>query len=448
MELTRPLFSFHSIRQHSPLLRLLQKLTQRLAANSAVQLFGVVLAIGFCLWIISAAGAFGLSRLFSRYAAGMQSLPAAQRAAQLTPTDPESHLAGAEALTRSGQFGDAILELERSAALRPSDYSLWLNLGVLRDQSGDRTAALSAFDEAVKRAPFYAEPRWQRGNALLRGGRYDEAFKDLNQAARSEPALIPNLIDLAWAISKGDTRLTENLAQINTERLHLAFAKLLARRGKPTEAIEQVRAARNIPVEVRRELVELLLTRDAFAEAYEISRSGQETEAKPTIQDGGFEAPLTFDLVGFGWRVARSIPAITLGVDSAGAHSGSRSLKVEFKGDSMTEPPFISQLILVEPSRRYRINFAARSQDLVTGSLPIMVVKEAIGARRKLGQSVPLSKGSQAWQVSSFEFETSAETSAVFVGLQREPCASAPCPAFGAVWLDSFSMERLDSVAK
>jgi len=378
----------------------------------------------------------------------MQNLPAAQKAAQLTPADPEAHLASAEVLTRAGQYADAILELERSVALRPFDYSLWLNLGMLRDQTGDRTAALLAFDEAVRRAPFYAEPRWQRGNVLLRSGRYDEAFKDLNQAARSEPALIPNLIDLAWAVSKGDTRLTENLAQINTDQLHIVFAKLLARSGKATEALEQVRAARNIPGEVRRELSELLLTKDAFAEAYEVFRSGQAKETKPTIHDGGFEAPLAFDLVGFGWRVARSIPAIALGVDSAGQHSGSKSFKVEFKGDSMTEPPFISQLMLVDPSKRYRINFASRSQDLVTGSLPIVVVREASGARRKLGQSLPLAKGSQSWQVSSFEFDTPAETGAVFVGLQREPCAAAPCPAFGAIWLDSFSIEQVGSAAK
>ena len=378
----------------------------------------------------------------------MQNLSAGQQAVRLTPTDPESHLAHAEVLTLAGKQREAMLELERAVALRPADYSLWLNLGMLRDQIGDQTAALAAFDEAVRQAPFYADPRWQRGNLLLRSGRYDEAFKDLNQAARSEPELIPSLIDLAWAVSKGDTKLTEQLAQINTERLHLAFAKLLARRGKPIDTLAQVRAAGSIPVEARRELVGQLLAKDAFPEAYEIWRDGQPTETMPVIQDGGFEAPLTFDQIGFGWRVPRTITAIALGVDSSNPHSGSKSLRVEFKGDSSTEPPFVSQLILVEPSRRYKINFAARSQDLVTGSLPIVVVREATGARRKLGQSGALAKGSNDWQVLSFEFDTPADTTAVFVGLQREPCVAAPCPAFGAIWLDSFSSEQLNSSAK
>lgn len=409
---------------------------------------GVMLAIALCLWTIRESATFGLSRLFSRYAVGMQNLSAGQHAVRLTPTDPESHYASAEVLSLAGQHREAISELERSVALRPSDYSLWLNLGILRDQIGDSAAALAAFDEAARRAPFYAEPRWQRGNLLLRSGRYDEAFKDLNQAARSEPELIPGLVDLAWAISKGDTKLTEQLAQINTEQLHIAFAKLLARRGKAVETLEQARAARNIPVDVRRELVEQLLAKNAFAEAYEIWRSGQATETKSLIQDGSFEAPLTFDLIGFGWRVSRTIPAIVLGVDSASPHSGSKSLRVEFKGDSATAPPFVAQLLLVEASKRYRINFAVRSQDIVSGSLPVVVVNEVTGGKRQLGQSVPLSKGSHAWQVSSFEFDTPVETTAVIVGVQREPCPTSPCPAFGTIWLDSFSIEPVTSAPK
>ena len=374
----------------------------------------------------------------------MQDLPTGQRAMRLTPSDAESHLAAAELLSVGGQPQEAKLELERAVALRPSDYSLWLNLGVLRDQTGDTAGALAALDEAVRLAPFYADPRWQRGNLLLRSGRYDDAFKDLNQAARSEPLLTPNLIDLAWGISKADMKLTEQLAQLNTEQLHVAFARFLARRGKAAETLEQVRAARNVSVDVRRELVEQLLAKDAFAEAHEIW-GGQANEAKSMIQDGGFEAPLTFDLIGFGWRVPRTITAIGLGIDSTDPHSGSRSLRVEFKGDSTTEPAFVSQLLLVEPSKRYRVTFAVRSKDLVSGSFPMVVVKEATGAKQRLGQSVPLAKGTYDWQVFSFEFETAANTSAVFLGLQREPCASSPCPAFGAVWLDSLSIERLDS---
>lgn len=401
------------------------------------------MAIAFSIWTIQAAATLGLSRLFVRYAIGMGDPAAGKQAVRLTPMDPESHLANAEGLSITGQHLEAITELERAVALRPSDYTLWLSLGLLRDQLGDPSAALAAFDEAVKRAPFYSQPRWQRGNLLLRTGQYEAAFTDLNQAARSEPELIPNLIDLAWAVSKGDSKLTEQLAQINTEQMGIAFARFLARQGNATETLTQFHAIRVVPGGIRRELVEQLLAKDAFKEAFEIWKGEQTIEAATLIYDGGFEAPLTFDQGGFGWRVTRSLPAVALAMDSSKAHSGSKSLRVEFSGDSSTEPPFVSQLMLAESSRRYRVSFAARSEDVVSGGLPVVVVRAAAGIKLQLGRSAPLSKGSRDWQVSSFEFDVPAETTAVLVGVQRESCATSPCPAFGAIWLDSFSMEQM-----
>lgn len=373
----------------------------------------------------------------------MGNLAAGKEAVRLTPVDPEAHFANAEVLSVASRPGEAVLALEHAVALRPSDYSLWLSLGLLRDQIGNTSAALAAFDEAVKRAPFYAQPRWQRGNLLLRTGQYDAAFKDLNQAAQSEPELIPNLIDLAWGISKGDPKLTEQLAQIKTEKMRIAFARLLARQGKATEAVAQFRTTGLVPIEVRRELVEQLLAKGAFKEAFEIWKGDQTIEAGISIYDGGFEAPLTFDQVGFGWRVPRTLPAVTLALDSSKAHSGSKSLRIEFSGDSSPTSPAISQLILVEPSRRYRINFATRSEDVVSGGLPLVVINDAAGERKLLGQSAPLSKGSRDWQVVSFEFSVPAATAAVLLGFQRENCTTSPCPGFGSIWLDSFSVEQL-----
>lgn len=376
----------------------------------------------------------------------MRNLAAGQQAARLTPEDAEAHYAGAEVLNLAGQTGESILELERAVALRPADYALWLSLGLLRDQTGDPATALAAFDEAVKRAPFYAQPRWLRGNLLLRTGQIDAALKDLNQAAQSDPELIPNLIDLAWGISRSDPKLTEQLAQINTDKMRIAFARFLARQGKATETLAQFRAIGRVPPDVTRELVEQLLAKDSFREAFEIWKSNQAIDAAGSIYDGGFEGPLTFDQKGFGWRVSRSLPALTLAVDSNKAHSGTKSLRFEFSGESSMLAPLVSQLIMVEPGRRYRINFAGRSEDLVSGGLPIVIIQDAAGGKKQLGQSAPLSKGSTDWLVSSFEFDVPPQSTAVFVSVQRLNCTTSPCPAFGSIWLDSFSIEQVKQI--
>jgi hypothetical protein len=390
----------------------------------------------------------GLSRLLVRYSQGTGDLAAANDAIRLTPLDAVAHSAGADALSLSSSPAETASELERAVALRPADYLLWSTLGLFRDQMGDTTAALAACNEAVRLAPYYAQPRWRRGNVLLRAGQYDAAFQDLNQAAQSDPELIPNLLDIAWSVSKGDANLTEQLAQIKTQKTRIAFARFLARQGKSEDAITQFRAVGNVPDEVRRELIERLLGKRAFKEAFEIWNvsAGSATSGEPTgatIYDGGFEGSLAFDEVGFGWIVPRGLPAVNMSMDSGAPQSGSKSLRIDFGGDSNPGSALVSQLILAQPSKRYRVNFAARSQDVVTGGLPLVVVEDASVERKRLGRSAPLSKGTRDWQVFSFEFTTEPTTSAVVLSLQRESCTTSPCPMFGSVSLDSFFIEEL-----
>src|SRR6476661_9111452 len=202
-----------------------------------MRLLLVTVSIGACLFAIRSAAAFGLSRLLATNSLSARNLYAANKAVAIAPNDAEAHFAGAVLLGMSETPEQSVTELEQAVALRPADYTLWQQLGLLRDQAGDKAGALAAFDEAVRRAPFYSQPRWNRGNVLLRSGQYDAAFVDLNQAAQSNPDLIPILLDLAWGISRGDVKLTEELTQINGDKMRIDFAKLLARRGKAPEAI-------------------------------------------------------------------------------------------------------------------------------------------------------------------------------------------------------------------
>jgi hypothetical protein len=339
--------------------------------------------------------------------------------------------------------------VERAVALRPADYFLWLQLGLLRDQLGETSSAIAAFDEAVRLAPFYARPRWQRGNVLLRAGRYEAAFTDLSRAAQSNPELIPGLINLAWTLSKADANLTEEWAQIKTNERRVAFAKFLAAHERPKEAVAQFTALGSVPEDIRRQLVQQLIAKDAFAEAFEVWNfarrfdSGAE-QSSTQIYDGGFEAALTFDEIGFGWQVPRNLKGAAFSLNSSQPHSGSKNLRVDFGGDLNPGTELVSQLLLVKPSRRYQINFASRSEDVVTGGLPLVVVTDASGDRKRLGQSAPLGgKGTTNWQVSSFEFSTGPATTAIIVSLQRENCSASPCPIFGSLSLDSFSVAEL-----
>jgi hypothetical protein len=417
------------------------------------QLLLVATAIIGCLFAIKSAATFGFSRMLVTYSLTTGNLAAAEKAIQLTPKDAEAHFAGAALMSLSGAPDRAILEFERAVALRPADYGLWSELGLLRDQMGDSDGAIATFDEAVRRAPYYSQPRWNRGNVLLRKGQYESAFNDLSQAAQSNPELIPGLIDLAWSVSRGDVTTTEQLAKIKGDRMRIAFARFLARHGKASEAMTQFGGAGNVPEAIKQELVEQLLAEGAFREAFDIWKLNHGDESAKggmaaAIYDGGFEGSLTFAAGGFGWRVPRDLQAITISLDSTQPHSGSKNLRIEFTGNSNPGAVLISQLIMVEPSKRYKVNFVSRSQDVVTGGLPFLSIRNGISnapaEQKPLGQSRTLAKGTSDWEFFDIQFTTDPTTSAVVLSLQRENCTTSPCPIFGSILLDSFSLEKLN----
>jgi len=405
----------------------------------------LLIAIGLCAWVISSAAHLGLSRIFVKYSMATGNLMVADKAIEMTPKDADAHRARAAVLTLSQSLEDSAGEMERAISLRPADYSLWVELGLIRDQMGDTAGALAAFDEAVKRAPFYAMPRWQRGNLLLRLGQYDSAFNDLNQAALSNPELIPNFVDLAWNLSHGDAKVVQQMVRVNSKTAHTAMAIFFASHRKPQEAMFEFQAAGTSDDGTRRVLLNQLLDKKNFAEAYQVwsAANGVTTTAEQPHQifDGGFESPLSFDAGAFNWRIPRGLQATTVSLDSSQPHTGSKNLRIEFAGDSNPGSDLVSQLLLVEPGRHYKINFAARSQEIVSGGLPIITVTDA-DVNKRLGQSLPLSKGSTDWNVISLEFTTQPATNAVVLSVQREGC-SAPCPIFGVISLDSFSIEQL-----
>ena len=409
-----------------------------------MRLLLVFAAVIGCLWLIKLSASYGLSRLLARSALTLQNLAVAQGATSLTPADAQAHRANAALLSQFDQPAESIVAVEQAIALRPHDYSLWLALGLLRDRMGDSNGALAALNQAVERAPFYAHPRWQRGNVLLRAGQYEAAFADLNLAAQSNPELVPNLIDLAWGITRGDPQLTEQLLDIKTDKVRLTFARFLAARGRAVESMRQLNAAGKVDEKERRELIRQLLEKRSFAEAYAVWSGTDPSSNVPTsagLHDGGFEAPLSTNESGFGWRIADT-RSVGLSIDPNEPHSGARSLRVDFAGEN-PPPAVLSQLVIVKPSTRYRIHFAGRSREVVTGARPLVSVTDAGENGSELAKSAPLDKGTTAWRPFSIEFTTGAATNAVTVTVTREACPAAPCPIFGSISLDSFSLEQV-----
>ena len=399
------------------------------------------------LWAMWLAIETGFSRQLSAYGS-VSNLPGAvNEASRLTPGDPEAHTLLGLLLSQNGEYGAAAVEFERAAELRPRDYYLWLELGMARDQLGDQDGAERALRESVRLAPFYARPAWQYGNLLFRMGRRNEAFRELRRAVKSEPSLLPAMIDLAWA-ALGNADAVREVLQPQSALEHVSLARFFAKHGKGPEAVADFRAAGTTSREDVHDVIGDLLAQKAFREAHELwaiehSNETTETDEEGSLTyDGGFEKALEVNEPGFGWQVSQNIPSVSLSLDPFGAYQGAKSLKVDFNGDSNPATSAISQLSLVDPGSRYRLRFSARTQDLISGGLPMFVVSDANAPNVSLAQSEPLGSGNNPWREAVLDFTTGPQTNVVLLSVRRKPCTTGPCPIFGSLWLDAIFLRR------
>jgi len=231
--------------------------------------------------------------------------------------------------------------------------------------------------------------------------------------------------------------------QPQTPAAHMELASFFARHGKPGEALTQFRAAGAVSNDQRRLLIKDLLATKNFGEAYEVwSNLAAGNNGMAVVANSGFEDPINIDELGFGW-ITRDLPTAHILLDAKEPAAGSYSLRLDWSGESDPATPVISQLVLVEPGTRYRLSFAARTQDLLSVALPSVSVVDAGDDKQiVLAQSKPLPRGTSAWQDYTTEFVTAAATRAVLLGIHRENCAVAPCAAVGHTWFDKFSLTR------
>ncbi|HJU94027.1 MAG TPA: carbohydrate binding domain-containing protein [Pyrinomonadaceae bacterium] len=398
-----------------------------------------ILAIVACLFLMQAAARFGFSRLIARYALIANSTPAADEAVRLNPSDPDTHRTRAIVFTRLRQPAEAVKSLEAATSLRYRDDYLWIDLGNAREEVGDASGALVAFDQAVRWAPHYAHTHWQRGNVLLRMSRTAEAFDELRTAVDANPSYLPSMIDLAWGISREDVDATDKLLAIKDDTERLALIRYLANKGKGNEVKGQLRLlSAPLSNEDKEEVVRRLFTARAFSDAFDLGTPSIESRT-PSVFNAGFEDSKILNEPGFGgWFRSPGQAKIRMAIDVSEKSGGSKSLQLIFDGEWNPGTPLISQTVLVAPNTIYPVSFSIKTKELATGG-PLMLTVNDASSGELLGKSDNF-PSTDSWVTLNFEFTTLETSKAAIIRLQRSNCDSSPCPIFGTVWLDDISI--------
>ena len=150
------------------------------------------------------------------------------------------------ALSAAGRSAEAEQCFELVAGLRPDDPEAFINLATIRNERGERAAAITLLEQAVRVAPQHAGAHGLLGSVLHDAGRTVEARRHLQMAIRLDPDLASAHLNLgvllaqqgdlveaevmfvaAARIQPDDPAAWQNLALV---RLQLAAAR---KRGSP-----------------------------------------------------------------------------------------------------------------------------------------------------------------------------------------------------------------------
>jgi tetratricopeptide (TPR) repeat protein len=341
----------------------------------------------------------------------------------------------------------ALVEFRRAAQANPHSDEAWLYIARASEDAGDVAAARSAYERAQACHPISAEVAWRYGSFLIRQADIPAAYTQIRRAIRENPSLTPAAIAEYWEAGRGPEEILEQLlpAQPDVGFTALNFfvsqhqtAPALLVWNRILELHQPLRMQQALP------LVDELIRQNQTGDAVRSWRAGLRASAWPVeeqpggtlIFDGGFEHDLLNG--GFAWREIR-VDGVHYAFDNGVAHSGARSLRVEFDGSANLDFAQVLQYVAVEPLRRYRFAAFLRTEAVSTESGVRFEIEDA---RRPgaLTLFTPNLTGTNPWTEAELVFQTGRQTDLLLLSLRRTPSRKLDNKLSGTVWVDDVSL--------
>ena len=372
----------------------------------------------------------------------------AQFVTGLAPDDPQTHYSAAVLLEKSFEQSDidkSLNELEIATGLAPENYLYWLDLGRARERNGDPEGAEKALRRALELAPNYARVQWALGNALLRQGRVDEAFAQIQKAVTGDPAAFANPAAVtAWQFFDHDIASIRSFGG-GSIQFDSALVALLVREKQLDQALE---LWNELPPQERRTslretgnaLVAALLAEKRFRSAGEVSDAlAEDAESRiEKVTNGGFETAVKPTGAGpFEWTIAPGLqPQIVL--TSGQKHGGNNSLLLVFNSNDGKEFRAVSQLVAVEPGTAYELEVFYQADVKTNASFKWEVVDASDGKQIAVSEAIA---GRADWSPLHIKFTTSPTSDGVILRLIRDNCPQI-CPVTGRIGFDDVSVRK------
>lgn len=346
----------------------------------------------------------------------------------------------------------AISYYQRATSINPGSPIYWMDLAGAYETAGDIPQAEQAFRKARDLYPISAEAAWRLGNFLLRQSRVPEAFQQIHDAVSIDPKLTALAVSRCWRSTQDiDQILREVLPDEQDQNWGAMQFFVQAREATPAMAVWTRIAAHHpsFPASDAFPLLDMLFetghvddARIVWKQALLAARIPSDADSTGSlVGNGGFERDLMNG--GFDWRL-RSIEGAEMDWDEQYAHSGRRSLRLDFDGSANVDFQNVWQYVAVQPSTRYRFSAYFRAEELSTDSGIRFEIRDASRPGNP-SRFTPNIVGTQPWASADADFATGPDTKLLQIVLRRTRSEKLGNKIRGTVWVDDVALVSLAS---
>ena len=332
---------------------------------------------------------------------------------------------------------------EQAVKLSPFNAKNYLLLAATKGAGGDLKAEATQLRAALALAPHNTQIHWRLANVLLRSGNTEQALDEFQNVTTADPTLLPVSLDLLWQIAGNDPKILERATGEKTKN-RLQLAQFLLQKSRVDDALHVVqqidREARVAAPEIT-DFVNNLMASGQTETAHQIwlDSVAENKEQRPLLWNGSFETASPHHLSQFDWQL-RSNEYVQLAIDSDVAHTGTKSLRLDFFGRDTTRlSNEIKQTIVLHAGVRYRLTCFVRTAKFFSPEGPRVTVTTPDGTRL-IATSNPIHAEAD-WQPLTLDFNASAPV--LLVTVQRIPKTSYDEPTQGTLWFDDFTLTEL-----
>jgi len=355
----------------------------------------------------------------------------------------------------------AISYYRRATDLDPVSPLYWMDLAGAYETAGQNPQAEQAYRTAQQNYPISGEVAWRYGNFLLRQGRVEAAFQQIHRALAVEPSFTTLAVSVCWRSTQDLDRILATVLPENAD-VYWGTISYFVGANAPDQAVTVWKklAAMKTPLALEKAypLLDLLVNQGRASDAQTVwEQAIAAAGVKPDygsggsiIWNGGFESDLLNG--GLAWRY-QPVDGATMKFEEGGAHSGNRSLRVDFDGSSNANFKSIWQWVVVKPNTSYRFSSYFRSADISTDSGLFFQIEDRSNPvnsgqfKQDPVRNTPNVIGTQPWSLDDVEFTTGPDTQLLAIFLRRNPSNLLGNKISGTAWVDDVSLVPMQAAA-